>query len=232
MATRARRLSSLRMLVRFLASDRLIARDYASQLKFPNLWKRLPDFLSLEEVEKFLTAPETDTPLGVRDRALLEMFYATGARVSELALLTTKGVNHSLRLLRIQGKGGKERLVPFGETAHEWLQTYLNTVRRSLAERNKSGDPDYVFLSRNGKAINRDWIFRLVRKYAAKAGIASKATPHVLRHSFATHLLERGADLRVVQELLGHVSVSTTEIYTHLDRTKLKSVHSQYHPRG
>ena len=230
--TRARRLSAIRMLVRFLVSERFIRKDYASQLKFPNLWKRLPDFLTVEEVEKFLEAPKVDSPLGVRDRAILEMFYATGARVSELTQLQMRGVNLSMRLLRIHGKGARERLVPFGDQAHERLVTYLEFVRGSLAARNRFGDPGFVFLSKNGRALTRDWIFRIVKKYADKAGIAAKVTPHILRHSFATHLLERGADLRAVQEFLGHISISTTEIYTHLDRAKLKTVHARYHPRG
>jgi integrase/recombinase XerD len=232
MATTARRLSSIRMFVRFLASERIISRDYASQLKYPNLWKRLPDFLTLEEVDQFLASPDVTKPLGIRDKALLELYYATGARVSELTGLTLDGVNLPVRLIRITGKGQKERMVPFGDRASHSLDIYLNTVRDSLVAKNKGERVEHVFLSRSGRPLTRDWVFRIVKKYAIKAGIASKATPHVLRHSFATHLLEGGADLRIVQELLGHVSITTTEIYTHLDRAKLKKVHARYHPRG
>jgi integrase/recombinase XerD len=232
MSTSARRLSAIRMLVRFLASERMIEKDYASQLKYPNLWKRLPDFLTIEEVERFLNAPSPATPLGLRDRALLELYYATGARVSELIDLTLTGTNLHIKVLKIMGKGGKERIVPFGDKALRWLTSYLDTTRGALAAKNPGGDPGLVFLSRAGKRLTRDRVFRLVRHYAKQAGIAGKATPHVLRHSFATHLLEGGADLRVVQELLGHVSISTTEIYTHLDRAKLKGVHARFHPRG
>jgi integrase/recombinase XerD len=232
MSTTARRLSSIRMFVRFLASENIITKDYASQLRYPNLWKRLPNFLTLEEVDRFLSAPDENSLLGIRDRAMLELFYATGARVSEITGLNLQGVNRSLKLLRITGKGGKERIVPFGDRAAESLDRYLNHVRGRLIERNRSSDKGWVFLSRNGNALTRDWVFRLVRIYAARAGLDAKATPHVLRHSFATHLLERGADLRVVQELLGHVSITTTEIYTHLDRARLKKVHARFHPRG
>jgi len=231
-STISRRLSAIRMFVRFLASEKQITFDYASLLRYPNLWHRLPEFLTIEEVNLLMNAPDTATALGVRDRTLLELYYATGARVSELTDLEMKGLNLSLKLLRILGKGGKERLAPFGDEAFKWLSLYIETVRPPLAVRNKTCTPTHLFLSKNGKPLSRDWVFRLVHKYAVVAGIKSKATPHVLRHSFATHLLEGGADLRIVQELLGHVSVSTTEIYTHLDQAKLKGVHSRFHPRG
>jgi integrase/recombinase XerD len=232
LSSSARRLSAIRMFIRFLAAEGMISQDYASTLKFPNLWKRLPDFLTFEEVRKFLSAPAQDSPLGLRDRAMLELYYATGARVSELTALKLANVNFPLKLLRIMGKGGKERIVLFGDRAEAWLERYLEEVRDSLAARNRKGDPEFVFLSRNGKPLTRDLVFRVVKKYARQAGIASKASPHVLRHSFATHLLEGGADLRMVQEMLGHVSITTTEIYTHLDRAKLKAVHARFHPRG
>ncbi|MBU0756318.1 MAG: tyrosine-type recombinase/integrase, partial [Planctomycetes bacterium] len=146
--------------------------------------------------------------------------------------LHLRGVNFSLMLLRLTGKGGKERIVPCGKRALKWLKKYLDKIRPGLASRNKMGDPGSVFLSRNGRSLTRDWIFRSVKRYARQAGIAGKASPHILRHSFATHLLEGGADLRVVQEMLVHASVTTTEIYTHLDRARLKGVHARYHPRG
>lgn len=232
LSTSARRLSAIRMFVRFLATEGWIASDYASPLRFPNLWKRLPDFLTFEEVDRFLKAPDHRRPLGLRDRALLELYYATGARVSELTDLKLGGLNFTLKLLRLTGKGGKERIVPCGDRALTWLDRYLEKVRPLLASRNSKGDPGSVFLSRTGKPLTRDWIFRSVKRYAGLAGVSGKVSPHILRHSFATHLLEGGADLRVVQEMLGHASVTTTEIYTHLDRTRLKGVHAKFHPRG
>ncbi len=232
MSTTSRYLSSIRMFVRFLAAEKTISSDYTSQVSYPGLWHRLPEFMTEEEVNRFLEAPSSASPLGIRDRAMLELYYATGARVSELTDLKTEGIIFSMKMLRIIGKGGKERLVPFGDEARKALELYLNTVRGVLAARNRSGKPVHVFLSRNGRRLSRDWIFRLVRKYAAESGVSSKASPHVLRHSFATHLLERGADLRAVQELLGHVNISTTEIYTHINPSRLKKVHALFHPRG
>jgi len=232
MSSTARRLSAIRMFVRFLASEGLIRQDYASQVRYPNLWKHLPDFLTLEEVERFLNAPDCSRPLGLRDRSILELYYATGARVSELTTLRVESIHFPLMLVRLLGKGGKERLVPFGERARAWIGGWLAEARPAMAARNPRGDSGLAFVTRSGKALSRDWIFRKVKEYAKKAGIAGRVSPHVLRHSFATHLLEGGADLRMVQELLGHASVSTTEIYTHLDRARLKSVHSKFHPRG
>ncbi len=230
--TRSRRLSSIRMFVRFLASENLIRGDYASTIVYPQIWKRLPEFLSTEQVTALIEAPDTSRPLGLRDRALLEMYYATGARVTELITLTLKGLNLSLNYARIMGKGTKERIVPFGDQARDALSGYLAEERPRLEQTVGRSAPEFVFLSRRGRKLTRDRIFRLVRHYAQRAGIGGSVSPHVLRHSFATHMLERGAGLRVVQELLGHSNVTTTEIYTHLDQTRLKKVHRSFHPRA
>ncbi len=230
--TTARRLSCIRMFVRFLATENLISHDYASTIASPKLWRYLPEFLSLEEVEALLTTPPAGTMLGMRDRALLEMYYATGARVSELIDLRIAGLNLSSRFARVRGKGSKERIVPFGTKAQKALTAYLEKSRPRLLDSSSADAPDTVFLSCRGRKLTRDRIFRLVRRYARLAGIARPVSPHVLRHSFATHLLEGGADLRVVQELLGHQDITTTEIYTHLDQSRLKKVHHRYHPRS
>lgn len=230
--TRSRRLSSIRMFVRFLASENLIRGDYASTIVYPQIWKRLPEFLSTEQVATLIEAPDTSRPLGLRDRALLEMYYATGARVTELITLTLKGLNLSLNYARIMGKGTKERIVPFGDQARNALRGYLSEERPRLERTGGRSTSELVFLSRRGRTLTRDRIFRIVRHYAQKAGIRGSVSPHVLRHSFATHMLERGAGLRVVQELLGHSNVTTTEIYTHLDQTRLKKVHRSFHPRA
>ncbi len=230
--TRSRRLSSIRMFVRFLASENIIPNDYASSVVYPQLWKRLPEFLTVEQIDALMNAPPRDTPLGLRDRALLEMYYATGARVTELINLKFEDINLDLRYVRIMGKGSRERIVPFGNRAKTTLAAYLTKARPSFLAAPGAGAGDNVFLTYRGKKLTRDRIFRLVRLYSEKAGIGGGVSPHVLRHSFATHLLEGGADLRVVQELLGHRNVTTTEVYTHLDQARLKKVHGKYHPRA
>ncbi len=228
----SRCLSAIRMFVRFLASEKIIRRDYASSILYPQLWKRLPEFLSFEEVKVLLEAPSKDTPLGLRDRALLEMYYATGARVSELITLKEDRLDMNLQIARIVGKGSKERIVPFGGRAKDAIDRYMREVLPSLRAAPRAETDGLLFLSRRGRRLTRDRIFRIVRSYAEQAGIPGGISPHILRHSFATHLLEGGADLRIVQELLGHRNVTTTEIYTHLDQTRLKKVHRMYHPRA
>lgn len=230
--TTSRRLSCIRMFVRFLASENLIPFDYTSTLLSPQLWRYLPEFLSTEEVDALMKAPPATSVLGLRDRALLEMYYATGARVSELIDLRTDGLNLSLNFARVTGKGSRERIVPFGNKARKALKAYMEKSRPALLAVKGSDAPDLVFLSCRGRMLTRDRVFRLVRRYARLAGIERSVSPHVLRHSFATHLLEGGADLRVVQELLGHQDITTTEIYTHLDKSRLKKVHHRYHPRS
>lgn len=191
--------------------------------------RRLPSALAVHEVDTLLSAIDTSRPLGIRDRAMLELMYSAGLRVSELTGLTLLNLLANRGWIRIVGKGSKERIVPLGKEAARWMETYINTQRPSLLKKGKATDA--VFLNHRGDPISRKGIWKIVKGYAREAGIRKPVSPHTLRHSFATHLLEGGADLRVVQELLGHEDISTTEIYTHLDRTYLKEVHRTYHPR-
>ena len=228
-ATLARRLSALRAFFRHLLSEGLIGLDPCAELPSPRPARHLPRLLDVRQVEKLLAAPDTSSPLGLRDRALLELLYATGARVSEVADLRTDSVVEELHVVRCKGKRDKQRLVPLGRRAREALTLYLERVRPALAARSP-GTP-WLFLSRNGRRLTRDRIFRLLRAHLSQAGLPP-LSPHALRHSFATHLLENGADLRAVQELLGHADIGTTEIYTHVDRKRLAEVHRRHHPRG
>ncbi len=227
--TLARRLAAVRSWFRFLAQEGLLARDVAETMGVPRLWKLLPDALTTREVERLLSAPEADRPLGARDRAMLELLYASGLRVSELAGLTVDRVHLEERFLRCVGKGRKERVVPFGAAAHAALLRYLEEERPRLARRTGG---DRLFLSRRGGPLDRRQIWRLVRRYARQAGLEKDVHPHTLRHTFATHLLANGAPLRVIQELLGHADIATTQIYTHVDSGRLKAIHERYHPRS
>lgn len=227
--TVARNLVAIRMFLRFLQAEGKIAENPASDLDSPKLWRRLPEQLNAVDVKKLLQAPDPKTPQGIRDRALLETLYATGARISELLGLRLEAMNLELGFLRLRGKGDKERLVPLGKKAQEALRHYLETVRPQLSAKRQS---DLVFLSKNGRALDRINAFLHIQKYARLAGIRRRVSPHSLRHSFATHLLEGGADLRAVQELLGHASISSTQIYTHVDQSKVKELHKKFHPRG
>jgi integrase/recombinase XerD len=224
-----RRLVSVRMFYRFLRLEGHVGTDPAEAFETPRLGKRIPEVLSVEGVEKLLSAPPTGTPLGLRDRAVLEMLYATGARASELCGLDVGDVNFEYGFVRCYGKRMKERLVPVGREALRALKQYLARGRPRLVR-----DPQEaaLFLTRSGRRMNRSALWQRVRKHALAAGIGAAVHPHTLRHSFATHLLAGGADLRSVQVMLGHADISTTEIYTHVDRTRLKAIHEKYHPRG
>jgi len=224
----SRALAAIRMLFKFLAVEDKIPRNVASTLQSPHLWRRLPDVLDVGDVEALLEAPDTSKPLGIRDRAIIEVMYATGARVSETADLTLDGVNFDFGFLRCFGKGAKERVVPIGRRAMEALKDYIRLVRPKL---DRTGSR-LLFLSRSGKRLSRETIWARVKKYALVAGLRKKVSPHTLRHSFATHLLEGGADLRAVQEMLGHANIATTQIYTHVDKNRLKWVHKKFHPRA
>lgn len=229
----ARHASAIRMFVRYLFAEREIHRDVATLLESPRrwTWNKLPRVLHYEQVEELLAAPAPKEEFYLRDRAILELLYATGMRVSELAHLTIEAVNLKIGYLRCLGKGNKERIIPVGNAAREALAEYLDIQRPQLV---RSDAVRLLFLSRNGRLLDRSNIWRLVRKYATRAGVGSQASPvspHTLRHCFATHLLAGGADLRIVQELLGHTDVGTTQIYTHVDEAHLKMVHSRYHPR-
>ena len=224
----ARKLVAIKMWFRYLAGERIVAADPAGVLETPRTWKTLPDILRLEEVERVLARPNVRTPQGIRDRAILELLYATGMRVSELAHLALKDLHVDMGFLRCVGKGSKERVVPVGRTAAKAIRTYLEKVRPRL-DRTKAYPA--VFLNRRGARLSRQMVWHLIRRYAREARIAKRVTPHTFRHSFATHLLERGADLRVVQELLGHATIATTQVYTHVDQARLKKIHQQFHPR-
>lgn len=226
----ARKISSLKNFLLYLHEERGMTINYLDLLESPRLPKRLPKVLSLDEVEKLLRAPDLSNPLGYRDRAMLELLYATGLRVSELVSLTLDNLNLTLGLLKVRGKGDKERLVPIGEVALRFVENYLREIRPLFLSR-KSGN--YLFLNRRGKPMTRQRFWQIIKEYALKAGIPKdKISPHVLRHSFATHLLEGGADLRALQMMLGHASLLTTQIYTHLDFSKLKRDYERFHPRA
>ena len=227
-STVARKLAAVRGLFKFLEGQQVISRSPTAFIETPRLWRRLPQTLSVPEIEQLLGSVSAEG-LGLRDLAILELLYGTGLRVSELVSLESANMNVEAGFLRCIGKGNKERIVPLGRRATEALVRYMNTERPRLVARHPESQT--VFVNRRGQRLTRQRVWQLLRHYA-KAGLIAKAIgPHTLRHSFATHLLERGADLRTVQELLGHASVSTTQRYTHVDRARLKSVHEQYHPR-
>lgn len=227
--TVSRNLVAIKVFHRFLARERYVKEDITDVLDSPKLWKHLPDVLSVSEIEKILKQPNLRNWMGIRDRAILEVMYATGMRVSELTTLAIENLNIDVGFLKCIGKGHKERIVPIGKEARQIMQKYINKIRPKLLK--KGAATRCVFLSRLGKTISRQSIWKIIKKYANTANIKKRITPHTLRHSFATHMLERGADLRVVQELLGHADISTTQIYTHIDKERLKSIHHKYHPR-
>jgi integrase/recombinase XerD len=224
----SRQLAAIRMLFKFLAVEGKVPKNAASSLQSPHIWRRLPDVLNVADIEALLAAPDPSKRLGSRDRAILEVMYATGARVSETAGLKTDDVSLDLGFLRCFGKGSKERVVPVGQRAIAALTEYIQGERGRLDRQNNP----LLFLSKSGGALSRKRIWQLVRHYALKAGLRKKVSPHTLRHSFATHLLQGGADLRVVQEMLGHASIATTQIYTHVDADRLRTVHKRFHPRA
>ncbi len=224
----ARNLSAIRTFHRFLARENYVEQDPTTDISFPKLSKYLPDTLSQFEIERILAQPDVTTPKGLRDKAMLEMLYAAGLRVSELIALRLSDLFFSDGFIRVFGKGSKERIVPIGEQAIYFTEQYLKTVRPSQA---RPGSGDYIFLSHLGKKLTRMGLWLILRGYVVEAGIAKKVSPHTFRHSFATHLIEGGADLRAVQEMLGHADISSTQIYTHLDREYIKEVHRNFHPR-
>ncbi|MGD0336461.1 MAG: site-specific tyrosine recombinase XerD [Candidatus Omnitrophota bacterium] len=224
----ARRLAAIRMFHRFLARERIVRTDPSSLVDSPKLGKKIPDTLSLAEVDALLTQPDTRDKQGMRDRAILEVLYATGMRVSEAVNLKSNNVNLSVGFLRCIGKGDKERVIPLGKKAINSIHRYIEYGRPKFLKNNTC---DLLFLNRSGKRISRQSLWKIIRKYARQAKIKKPIRPHILRHSFATHLLERGADLRSVQEMLGHANISTTQIYTHINKDRLKSVHKMFHPR-
>ncbi|MCU7939686.1 MAG: site-specific tyrosine recombinase XerD [gamma proteobacterium symbiont of Bathyaustriella thionipta] len=225
----ARLLSTLRRFYQYLIRENQISVDPSALLESPKLGRPLPKTMSEREVEALLEAPDIDDPLGLRDRAMLELIYATGLRVSELVGLDIYGANLQQGVVRVTGKGNKERLVPMGEEALSWIVSYLKTSRTDLLGTAMS---DKLFVTRRGGGMTRQTFWYMVKRYAQLSGISTTLSPHVLRHAFATHLLNHGADLRVVQMLLGHSDLSTTQIYTHIAKERLKDLHAQHHPRG
>lgn len=220
---------AVKVFFRFLQREGLLTGNITEAMDSPKLWKALPATLSVKEVERLLAAPEGEKPGIVRDRALIELLYATGLRVSELCNLTLDNIYFDAGYLRCTGKGQKERVVPFSEKAASVLKKYIDDARGSF-----TGDPQnrFVFLSRRGVKISRKTVWKLIKQYARKVGIQKKISPHTLRHSFASHLLANNAPLRVIQEMLGHADITTTQIYTHVDQSRLKSIHEQFHPRA
>lgn len=227
--SQARFITVCRRYYGWLVRERLRADDPSAHLEMPRLGRSLPKTLSLEQVDRLLAAPSAEDTLGLRDRAMLELMYASGLRVSELVKLRRDGLNLEHGVVRLVGKGGRERMVPMGEMAMEAVKTWLRQGRPEFAGE-KSGDA--VFLGRRGEAMTRQNFWLLIKRHALAVGIPAKLSPHTLRHAFATHLLERGADLRAVQTLLGHADLSTTQIYTHVARARLKQLHAQHHPRA
>jgi integrase/recombinase XerD len=227
--TVVRDLSAIRTFFRFLIQEEILEANPVEEIASPKMEKTLPEILTLKEVEQLLEQPDLRTPLGVRDQAMLEVLYATGMRVSELVQLPTNQVNLESGYVVIYGKGSKERMVPLGSEAMKGVTLYLQTARQRLA---KGKESNFLFINRSGRGMSRQRFWKNIKNYGLKAGLRKKITPHLLRHSFASHLLERGADLRSVQMMLGHVDISTTQIYTHVTGERLKKIHQRYHPRG
>ena len=228
--TSARLLSSMRRFYRYLVRQGAVQKDPSAQIEFPKLGRPLPATLTEEEIESLLVAPDVKKSHGIRDRAMLEVLYACGLRVSELVGLTLHQVNLNHGVIRVMGKGNKERLIPFGEQASEWIAKFINEARAKLLKSNQQCDA--LFITNRGTAMTRQAFWHLIKKHAKRVGITKHLSPHTLRHAFATHLLNHGADLRVVQMLLGHSDLSTTQIYTHVAQARLQELHRKHHPRG
>ena len=224
----ARRLVAVKLFCRFCFHNRQMDEDVASLIEAPKKWQYLPNVLSQRQIQALLDVMDEGDPLALRDRAIIELFYATGLRVSELVGLRLNNIHLDMGYLRCMGKGRRERVVPIGNEAITAVQQYLANLRPHLVEGKST---DRLFVSRTGRPLDRTNAWRLVVKYARRMGINGKLSPHTLRHTFATHLLSGGADIRVVQELLGHADVATTQVYTHVDRARLKAIHSKFHPR-
>jgi integrase/recombinase XerD len=224
----SRGLAAIRMFHRFLLREKIVKSDPTSLTESPKLLKKVPQTLTVAEVEALLSQPGARDEQGIRDRAMLETMYATGMRVSEVANLKLDNINSEVGFLRCIGKGNKERIIPLGKKAIASINRYLEASRPKMLKNKKS---EFIFISRLGKKISRQSLWKLIKRYAKAARIKKPMKPHILRHSFATHLLERGADLRSVQEMLGHANIATTQIYTHINKDRLKSIHRMFHPR-
>jgi integrase/recombinase XerD len=225
----ARQLSSFRRFYRYLLREGVIVEDPTADIAMPKIGRSLPQSLTEDEVDALLAAPNVSEPLGNRDRAMLELLYATGVRVSELINLKMSQINLNQGVIRIVGKGDRERLIPIGDEAQDWLRDFIDGARIEILFERQT---EYLFPTRRGDRMTRQAFWHIIKRYGKKAGVKKKLSPHTVRHAFATHLLNNGADLRVVQMLLGHSDISTTQIYTHVARERLKDLHSQHHPRG
>jgi integrase/recombinase XerD len=225
----ARNITSIRSFHKFLVREGITDNNPAGALESPRLWRKLPVVLDVEEMKRLLGIPSEEDYLGLRDKAILEFMYATGVRISELISVKRKNLLPEVELVRVIGKGQKERIIPVGAIAIQAIEKYLRESRPKLANQDSR---DFLFLNRRGKPFSRMGLWKILRKYVILAGIKKKVSPHTIRHSFATHLLDGGADLRAVQEMLGHADISTTQIYTHLDREYLKQEHREHHPRS
>ncbi|MFN5104351.1 MAG: site-specific tyrosine recombinase XerD [Planctomycetota bacterium] len=228
----ARHIVSLRMFYKFLQLEAAITDNPAELLTTPQLWRRVPTVINASLIDRFLTAPQKYDPLWLRDRAILELLYATGCRVSEVSDMLLSNVFLDQGYCLAEGKGSKQRMVPLGQRAVETIREYLSSSRVELIENRDPKQTPWLILSRSGLRLRREAIWELVKRYALRVGIDPETSPHTLRHSFATHLLAGGADLRLIQEMLGHASIETTQIYTQVENSKLKKVHKQFHPRG
>ena len=224
-----RTLAALRGFYKYLLREKVIENNPVAHIELAKIWMRLPDTLSRAEMDHLLEQAVADSPLGMRDRAMLELMYATGIRVSELISISMNSINWQVGFLIVLGKGNKERIVPVGQPALTFITRYISEGRSKLLKRTMS---NVLFVNRSGTGLTRQGFWKIVKKYATKAGLENKVHPHTFRHSFATHLLEGGADLRSVQVMLGHSDISTTQIYTHVTRERLKDIHKKYHPRG
>nr|WP_186725876.1 site-specific tyrosine recombinase XerD [Rummeliibacillus sp. SL167] len=228
--TISRHISSIRSFHQFLLREKRCNNDPTVHIDMPKIEQKLPKVLSIEEIDRLIATPNISKPQGVRDRAMLELLYATGMRVSECISLNLEDIHLTMGFVRVFGKGGKERIIPLGSSAIEACTNYLNTARFQLE--NPKLRTEALFINQRGKRLTRQGCWKLMKGYAQKAGIEKELTPHILRHSFATHLIENGADLRAVQEMLGHADIATTQIYTHISKTRLSEVYKQFHPRA
>lgn len=229
-ATIARLLSTLKHFFRFMILQRVISKNPLDYVDTPKIQRNLPDFLTVEEVENFLNAVDVSSPVGVRDRAIVEVLYGCGLRVSELINLKIRDILLDFEVIKIYGKGKKERIVPIGKSALFWINEYINRSRFIFIKDKPT--PDVLFLNQKGKKFSRMGIWKILHKYAVKIGLENKVHPHIFRHSFATHMINAGANIRIVQEMLGHSDISTTQIYTHISKEVLQEVYRSYHPRG
>ncbi|MBU1113373.1 MAG: site-specific tyrosine recombinase XerD [Candidatus Omnitrophica bacterium] len=225
----SRFLSTIKSFHKFLLREKIVSEDPSDLIELPKVDKKIPDFLSIDEVGKILKSPNLKKNQGQRDRAIIELMYATGLRVSELVGLKQSDLNLDVGFIKCKGKGSKERIVPLGKIAQHFLEKYILVARPKLSGKRSSS---YIFLAQGGRSLSRQSVWKMIKYQVRQSGIKKRVSPHTLRHSFATHLLERGADLRSVQEMLGHASISTTQIYTHVNQTRLKKIHHQFHPRA